>query len=88
MIDGRLYVLIPAGRGGEKLAERLRAYGPTALSSSYADSDDLPPRDPGGELMLEVLAREGDTARELATGAAAPRCTACCSGCSRRIPRR
>ncbi len=69
VIDGRLYVLIPAGRGGEKLAERLRAYGPTALSSSYADSDDLPRAIREGELMLEVLAREGDTAREIATGA-------------------
>jgi hypothetical protein len=69
LLDSRLYVLIPAGRTGEKLAERLRAYGPTALSSSYADPGDLPRAIHEAELMLEVLAREGDTAREIETGA-------------------
>jgi DNA-binding PucR family transcriptional regulator len=69
LIDARLYVLIPAGHAGEKLAERLRAYGPTALSSSYADAADMPRAIHEAELMLDVLAREGDTAREIETGA-------------------
>jgi hypothetical protein len=69
LIDTRLYVVIPAGHRGEQLAGRLRAYGPTALSSSYADSSDLPRALHEAELMLDVLAREGDTAREIATGA-------------------
>jgi hypothetical protein len=69
LVGGRLYVLIPAGHGGEKLAERFRRYGPTALSSSYADRGDLPRAIHEAELMLEVLAREGDTAREIETGA-------------------
>jgi sugar diacid utilization regulator len=69
LVDARLYVLIPAGHAGEKLAERLRAYGPTALSSSYADPADLPRAIHEAELMLEVLAREGDTAREIEAGA-------------------
>ncbi len=68
LVDARLYVLIPAGRTGEKLAERLRPYGPTALSSTYADSADLPRAIHEAELMLEVLAREGDTAREIESG--------------------
>ena len=69
LVDSRLYVLLPAGHTGERLAERLRAYGPTALSSSYADPSDLSRALHEAELMLEVLAREGDTAREISTGA-------------------
>jgi sugar diacid utilization regulator len=69
LVDARLYVLIPAGHAGEKLAERLRAYGPTALSSSYADPGDLARAIHEAELMLDVLAREGDTAREIEAGA-------------------
>jgi sugar diacid utilization regulator len=69
LVDTRLYVLIPAGHRGEKLAGRLRAYGPTALSSSYADPGDLPRALHEAELMLDVLARDGDTAREIASGA-------------------
>jgi hypothetical protein len=69
VLDGRLYVLVPAGRGGEKLAERLRRYGPTALSSTYAAAADLPRAIREAELMLDVLARDGDTAREISGGA-------------------
>ena len=69
LVDARLYVLLPAGHGGEKLAERLRPYGPTALSSSYADSNDLPRALHEAELVLEVLARDGETAREISSGA-------------------
>jgi hypothetical protein len=69
IVGSRLYALVPAGHGGEKLAERLRSYGPTALSSSYADPGDLPRAIHEAELMLDVLAREGDVAREIETGA-------------------
>ena len=69
LVESRLYVLIPAGQAGEKLAERLRAYGPTAVSSSYADAADMPRAIREAELMLEVLAREGETAREIEAGA-------------------
>jgi hypothetical protein len=69
LVGPRLYVLLPGGRGGEKLAERLRAYGPTAVSSSYVDAADLARALHEAELMLEVLAREGDTAREIESGA-------------------
>jgi hypothetical protein len=69
LVDARLYVLLPAGHPGDKLAERLRAYGPTAVSSSYADPGDLPRAIHEAELMLEVLVRDGDTAREIETGA-------------------
>jgi hypothetical protein len=70
LVGDRLYVLLPAGgpAGGEKLAERLRTYGPTAVSSSYADPGDLARALHESELMLEVLAREGDTAREIESG--------------------
>jgi PucR C-terminal helix-turn-helix domain/GGDEF-like domain len=69
LIDARLYVLLPAGHGGEKLAERLRPYGPTALSSSYADPNDLSRALHEAELVLEVLSRDGETAREISSGA-------------------
>jgi sugar diacid utilization regulator len=69
LVDSRLYVLIPARQAAEKLAERLRAYGPTALSSWYADPGDLARAIHEAELMLEVLARDGDTAREIENGA-------------------
>ena len=69
IVGARLYVLVPAGRGGEKLAERLRPYGPTALSSAYADAADVPRALREAELMLDVLARDGDTAGENSWGA-------------------
>ena len=69
LVSSRLYVLLPAGAAGEKLAERLRAYGPTAVSSSYTDAADLARALHEAELMLEVLTREGDTAREIESGA-------------------
>ncbi len=76
LVGTRLYVLLPAGvmsdvtagGEGEKLAERLRAYGPTAVSSSYADPADLSRALHEAELMLEVLARDGETAREIESG--------------------
>ena len=69
LVDSRLYVLLPAGSGEEKLAERLRPYGPTALSSSYADAADMARALHEAELMLEVLVRDGDTARAIEAGA-------------------
>jgi PucR C-terminal helix-turn-helix domain len=68
LFGSRLYVLVPDG-GGDKLAERLRGYGPTAVSSSYADGADLSRALNEAELMLEVLARDGETAREIESGA-------------------
>jgi PucR C-terminal helix-turn-helix domain/GGDEF-like domain len=69
LVGTRLYVLLPVGGGDrEKLADRLRAYGPTAVSSSYADPADLSRALHEAELMLEVLARDGETAREIESG--------------------
>jgi len=69
LVDARLYALLPAASGGEKLVERLRPYGPTALSSGYADPGDLARALHEAELMLDVLAQGGDTAREISSGA-------------------
>jgi hypothetical protein len=69
LVGTRLYALLPAAGGGEKLVERLRAYGPTALSSGYAEQDELPRAFHEAELMLEVLAQGGDTADEISGGA-------------------
>jgi hypothetical protein len=69
LVGTTLYALLPVGAGGEKLVERLRAYGPAALSSGYADPGDLPRALHEAELMLEVIAQGGDTADEISNGA-------------------
>jgi hypothetical protein len=71
LIGSRIYVLFPPDGSGEGLAERLRAYGPTAVSSQYGDGRDLTRALHEAELMLDVVARDSETAREIESGSGA-----------------
>jgi hypothetical protein len=64
----RLYALLPRTTPPEPLAERLRSYGPTAISSSYTEGKDLGRALHEAELMLDVIARDAQTAREIENG--------------------
>jgi hypothetical protein len=68
LVGDRLYALVPRSAAAEALAERLRTYGPTAISSSYAETRDLGRGLHEAELMLDVIARDSETAREIESG--------------------
>jgi PucR family transcriptional regulator, purine catabolism regulatory protein len=68
IVGDRLYTLLPQAASAEALAERLRAYGPTAISSSYTEGKDVGRALHEAELMLDVIARDAETAREIETG--------------------
>jgi PucR family transcriptional regulator, purine catabolism regulatory protein len=65
LVDRRLYALLPAAAPSAQLAERLRTYGPTAISSSYVDAKDIGRALREAELMLDVVARDAQTARAI-----------------------
>jgi hypothetical protein len=68
LVGDRLYALLPRAAAAEALAERLRTYGPTAISSSYSETRDLGRALHEAELMLDVIARDSETAREIESG--------------------
>lgn len=68
VIGDRLYALLPGSGAAETLARRLGAYGPTVISSSYAAGTDLARALREAELMLDVVARDSKTAREIESG--------------------
>ena len=68
VVGGRLYALLPMAGATEALAKRLRGYGPTVISSSYTETRDLGRALREAELMLDVVARDSDTAREIESG--------------------
>jgi hypothetical protein len=71
LVGNRIYVALPPRGPSEGLAERLRAYGPTAVSSRYGDGRDLERALHEAELMLDVVARDSETAREIESGSGA-----------------
>jgi len=68
VMDDRLFALVPGGTATEALAKRLGAYGPTAISSSYAAATDIGRALREAELMLDVVSRDSKTAREIESG--------------------
>jgi hypothetical protein len=68
VVNERLYALLPGATDHLELAKRLRAHGPTAISSSYAEQGDLARALHEADLMLEVLVRDADTARDIQGG--------------------
>jgi sugar diacid utilization regulator len=78
LVDGRIYSLLPA-RGGDEapertmevavaLAGRLRSYGPTGISSFFADPSELRRAVQEAELVLEVVSRDERMAEQLNGG--------------------
>jgi hypothetical protein len=68
LVGSRLFALLPRSAAAETLAERLRTHGPTAISSSYTEGRDLGRALHEAELMLDVIARDSETAREIESG--------------------
>jgi hypothetical protein len=68
LVGDRLYALLPRTAAAEALAERLRTYGPTAISSSYTEGRDLGRALHEAELTLDVIARDSEAAREIESG--------------------
>ena len=78
LVDGRIYAVLPARGGDEapeqtvelavKLAARLRSYGPTGVSSFFADPAELKRAVQESELVLEVVSRDERMAEQLNGG--------------------
>jgi len=59
---------MPASEPSSSLPERLRAYGPTVISSSYAEPREAARAVREAELMLDVLSRDPDAAPAIQSG--------------------
>jgi sugar diacid utilization regulator len=78
LIDGRVYTVLPARRGGEgpettvtaamALVRRLTDYGRTGFSSFYNDPNDLLRAVQEAEFVLDVICRDQHMAEELEAG--------------------